>query len=313
MKQPVKNIKKQTGIALIVVMLVVTLVAIMAAGIASKQQLSIRRTSNLLNHEQAYMYLLGAEDWAKNILVQDFKDNKTDSFDDNWAVALPPIPVEGGSIQGKVKDLQARFNINNLLKAGNPDQDSIKLLQNLLNEKNIDIELTDAIVDWLDKDLDASIPAGAEDIDYLNNKIPYRAANRLMASSSEVVLIKGFDYQQYKKIAPYIITLPTFTPLNVNTATAMQISMLSNQISLTEAEEIVKARDKSGYKTVNEFIELEAIKGKKINKALLSVNSEYFLLEARAVIGNVHSRLYSVLHRDTQGKMNVLLRTQRRI
>ena len=107
---------QQAGIALIMVLLVVALVAIMAAGIASKQQLSTRRTGNLLNNEQAYMYLLGAEDWAKNILAQDFKDNKTDSFDDDWAVELPPIPVEGGTIQGKIKDLQARFNINNFLK-----------------------------------------------------------------------------------------------------------------------------------------------------------------------------------------------------
>lgn len=306
-------IKQQSGIALIMVLLVVALVAIMMAGIASKQKLSMRRTGNLLNNEQAYMYLLGAEDWAKNILAQDFKDNKTDSFDDDWALELPPIPVEGGTIQGKIKDLQARFNINNFLKAGNPDKDSIALFKNLLNENNIEAEVTDAIIDWLDADLDATIPAGAEDGDYLNSKVAYRAANRLMASASELVLVKGFNYKSYKKIAPYIVALPVFTPLNVNTAGAMQLSMLSNQISLTEAKEIIKERGKSGYKSVNEFIEQDALKGKKITKNLLSVRSEYFLLQARSVIGNVRSELYSVLYRDTGGKMKVLLRTQRRI
>ncbi len=306
-------IKQQAGIALIMVLLVVALVAIMATGIASKQKLSMRRTGNLLNSEQAYMYLLGAEDWAKNILAQDFKDNKTDSFDDDWALELPPIPVEGGTIQGKVKDLQARFNINNFLKAGKPDKDSITLFKNLLNENNIEAEITDAIIDWLDADLDATIPAGAEDGDYLNAKVSYRAANRLMASASELVMVKGFNYKNYKKIAPYIIALPVFTPLNVNTADAMQISMLSNQISLTEAKDIIKERSKSGYKSVDEFIKQDALKGKIIAKSLLSVRSEYFLLQARSVIGNVRSELYSVLYRDTGGKMKVLLRTQRRI
>ena len=304
---------QQTGIALIMVLIVIGIIGIMAANILSKQQLSTRRTENLRNSEQAYMYLLGAEDWAKNILAQDFKDNKTDSFDDDWALELPPIPVEGGTIQGKLKDLQARFNINNFLKAGNPDKDSIALFKNLLNENNLEIETTDAIIDWLDADLDSTIPAGAEDGDYLNNTVSYRAANRLMASASELVMVKGFNYKSYKKIAPYIIALPVFTPLNVNTADAMQISMLSNQISLTEAKDIVKERSKSGYKSVDEFIKQDALKGKKIAKSLLSVNSNYFLLQARSVIGGVRSELYSILHRDRDGKMKVLLRTQRRI
>ena len=307
------RINQQTGIALIMVLIVIGIIGIMAANILSKQQLSTRRTENLRNSEQAYMYLLGAEDWAKNILAQDFKDNKTDSFDDDWAVELPPIPVEGGTIQGKLKDLQARFNINNFLKEGNPDKDSMAVFKNLLNENNIETEITDSIIDWLDADLDSTIPAGAEDGFYLNNTISYRTANRLMASASELVMVKGFNYKIYKKIAPYVVALPVFTPLNVNTAGAMQISMLSNQISLTDAKDIIKERSKTGYKSVDEFIKQDALKGKKIVKSLLSVNSEYFLLQARSIIGNVRSELYSVLYRDKNGKMKVLLRTQRRI
>jgi len=304
---------QQKGIALIMVLLMVALMTIIATGLASQQQLSTRRTGNLLNNEQAYMYLLGAEDWAKNILVKDSKDNKTDSLNDDWATELPPIPVEGGVIQGKVKDLQGRFNINNLLKAGNPDAVNIETLRNLFIEKDIPVDLTDAIVDWIDKDLDPIATAGAEDGEYLNSAKPYRAANNLMASASELVLVKGFDYKKYKKIEPYITALPVSTALNVNTAEATQISMLSNQISLTEAEDLVKDRDKDGYKSVNEFLSHDALKGKKIDKNLLSVTSEFFLLQARSIIGNSKSELYSIIHRDQNGKVKVLLRSQRRI
>jgi len=306
-------IKQQTGIALIMVLLVVALIAIMATGMATKQKLSTRRTSNLLNNEQAYMYLLGAEDWAKNILAQDFKDNKTDSLGDDWAISLPPIPVDGGTIQGKVTDLQARFNINNFLKAGNPDQASILIFKNLLNEKDIDTRTTDAIIDWLDTNLDSTVPSGAEDGDYLNQQIAYRTANRLMGSASELVMVKGFGYKIYKRIAPYIVALPVYTPINVNTAGAIQLSMLSNQISVTDAEEIIKERGKLGYKSIEDFVGQDALKGKKFDKTLISVSSQYFLLQARSVIGSVRSELYSVLYRDTNGKMKVLLRTQRRI
>lgn len=313
MKKYKLKIQNQTGIALIMVLLVVALVTIIATGIASKQNISTRRTQNLLYNEQAYMYLLGAEDWAKNILAKDFKDNKTDSFDDDWAAELPPIPIEGGTIQGKVEDLQGRFNINNLLKATNPDQENIKVFRNLLIENNIDDNLTDAVVDWLDSDLDSTVPAGAEDGDYLNNAISSRAANRLMVSASELSIVKGFDNKKYKKISSYIVALPESTALNINTANAMQLSMLSNQVSLSEAEDIVKERDKSGYKSVAEFMALDSVKGKNIHKNLVTINSSYYLLKARSIIGNIKSELYSILYRDDKGEIKVLLRSQRRI
>lgn len=305
--------KKQTGIALIMVLLVVALVSIIATGIASKKNLSTRRTQNMLYNEQAYMYLLGAEDWAKNILTQDFKDNKTDSFDDNWAVELPPIPVEGGTIQGKIEDLQGRFNLNNLIKASNPDQENIKVFRNLLIENGIDDKLTDAVIDWLDSDLDATVPTGAEDSEYLNNAIPSRSANRLMASASELTLVKGFDNKKYTKLSAYIVALPESTTLNINTANAMQISSLSNQISITDAGDIIKQREKSGYKTIDEFLALNSLKGKKISKELISVTSSYYLLKARSIIGNARSELYSIMYRDNKGTIKVLLRSQRRI
>ena len=313
MRQNKVTSQKQSGIALIMVLLVVALVTIIATGIASKQNISTRRTQNLLYSEQGYMYLLGAEDWAKTILVQDSKDNKTDSLDDNWATTLPPIPVEGGTIQGTIEDLQGRFNINNILKASNPDQNNIIIFKNLLIEHDIDDGLVDALVDWLDEDLDSTVPNGAEDGIYLSNVTPSRTANHLMASATELTLVKGFDYKKYNEISEYIVALPEATTININTANAMQLSMLSNQVSLSEAEDIIKNREKSGFKTVDEFLALNSVKGKTISKEVLSVTSNYFLLKARSVIGSLKSELYSVLYRDTKGEVKVLLRSQRRI
>ena len=304
---------KQSGIALIMVLLVVALVTIIATGIASKQNISTRRTQNLLYSEQGYMYLLGAEDWAKSILIQDSKDNKTDSLDDSWATTLPPIPVEGGTIQGTIEDLQGRFNINNILKASNPDQNNIIIFKNLLTEHDVDDGLVDALVDWLDEDLDSTVPNGAEDGIYLSNVMPSRTANRLMASATELTLVKGFDFKKYNEISEYIVALPEATTININTANAMQLSMLSNQVSLSEAEDIIKNREKSGFKTIDEFLALNSVKGKAISKEVLSVTSNYFLLKARSVIGSLKSELYSILYRDSKGEVKVLLRSQRRI
>ena len=62
----------QRGVALILAMLVVSLAEMTAVSMSSDQLLFFRRTENLLYHEQAYMYLLGAEDWGKQVLARDF-------------------------------------------------------------------------------------------------------------------------------------------------------------------------------------------------------------------------------------------------
>lgn len=320
------DVKKQQGIALIMVLLVVALVTIIAAGIASNQKLSTKRTENILNNEQAYMYLLGAEDWAKDILITDAKDNDTDSLDDNWAAKLPPIPIDGGTIQGSIEDLQAYFNINSIVdSAGNPVAENIKILKNLVLEINnqqsnvvIPNDIDQAVVDWLDKNQDALPPNGAEDGEYLNKRIPYVTANKPMASTSELIKVNGFSYKIYSEMSSYVVALPaSVTTLNVNTINAMQISSLSNQISFEQAKDIIKSRDRKGYKTVDEFLDNPDVKNKNVNRNLLDVKSSYFLLRARAIIGKSRAELYSILYRNKAGKNNieikVLLRSQRRI
>lgn len=326
LNQHIGQVKKQQGIALIMVLLVVALVTIITTGITSKQQLSTRRTTNLLNNEQAYMYLLGAEDWARAILVQDAKDNKTDSLGDDWAVDLPAIPVEGGVIKGSIEDLQSRFNINSIIdNANKPVAENVLQLQRLVeainqqqNTISIPTDLDQAVLDWLDNNEDATTPNGAEDGAYLNKPIPYVAANQLMASSSELVKINRFNYSMYSEMAPYIVALPErSTLLNINTADAMQISSLSKQISFSQAKNIVKTRSKKGYKTVDEFLDVPEVKDRNVQQSQISTQSSFFLLKARAIIGKSRAELYSILYRSLDGnndaKVKVLLRSQRRI
>lgn len=58
---------KQTGVALITAMLVVALASVAAVAMTSRQQLDIRRTGNILHADQAYLYALGGELWAKDL------------------------------------------------------------------------------------------------------------------------------------------------------------------------------------------------------------------------------------------------------
>ena len=66
---------KQSGAALITAILITAIATIAAVSMASRQHLDIRRTTNVIESSQAYLFALGAEEWGKQVLVRDRQDN----------------------------------------------------------------------------------------------------------------------------------------------------------------------------------------------------------------------------------------------
>jgi len=109
--------------------------------------------------------------------------NDSDSTEDFWAESLPPVPVDGATVEGCIIDLNGKFNLNNLVdEEGKPAEIEFEQLKLLLAALNIDSAKADAIRDWIDRDLDATGAQGAEDDFYTGQTPPYRAANGDMVS-----------------------------------------------------------------------------------------------------------------------------------
>src|SRR5687768_3992345 len=124
---------QQRGVALITAMLIVALATTTAAWLTTTHQLSIRRTGNIINGDQAYQYALGLEMLAMVSLNEDFKESdKTDGYSDVWALEIPPFPVEGGQVTGRVIDLQGLFNLNSLYKNGKIEPGAEKTFKTML-------------------------------------------------------------------------------------------------------------------------------------------------------------------------------------
>ena len=66
---------KQSGVALITVMLVVALAAILLTQITGRLQLQMQRTTNVGFNQQAYWYAMGAEAFAKRVLLSSFEED----------------------------------------------------------------------------------------------------------------------------------------------------------------------------------------------------------------------------------------------
>lgn len=178
----------------------------------------------------------------------------------------------------------------------------IEVLQRLLESLELKPALAQAIADWIDPDPDPQFPDGAEDSDYTIQNPPYLAANRPFLSASELRLVKGVDWETFDKLAPMVCALPPGTPLNVNTAPAPVLAVLSKEgLKPADLERLLEDRPAEGYQNVDEFLNAAKLTVEAPVKALLGTASQYFLLRAEAQVGDGRAMLYSMLYRDQNG------------
>nr|VFJ96957.1 MAG: general secretion pathway protein K [Candidatus Kentron sp. LFY] len=317
--------ERMAGIALISVLLAVALVATISAGLIARQHIEIRRTTNLLHAHKAYQYALGVESWATRLLSRDLLEgqgNRIDHLSEAWARSLPPTEVAGGMLTGRIEDLQARFNLNNL-RLENPDDKGawhgdLACFRELLQQCRLEPHLVWPVVDWIDGgDRDGTSPGGAEDYEYLGLEIPYRTANRPMADPGELILVRGFDYDGYLCLLPFVSALPGRVPINVNTASARVLMARIDGMTETQAEQVTERRKTEPYQSVDGFTEyLKTIgapvpEGKdRFDEGSIGVASDYYRIVASARTGNTRMDLFTRIERLENGKIRVLSRSR---
>ncbi|MDT0618673.1 type II secretion system minor pseudopilin GspK [Salinisphaera sp. P385] len=300
---------RQRGVALLTALMVVALVAMLGAGMLTRMNIAMHRGGNLWLDQQALWYAVGVESWVGEILRRDRENNQIDTLEEPWAQPVDYLPIEGGAISGQVIDLQGRLNINNL--AGGQAQQAldqfIRLIQ-LVGE-------TDAVTaravaqstrDWIDADIQPTLPDGAEDDYYLGLSPAYRTANRPMTDVSELRSVRGMNAELFQRLAPYITALPTATAVNVNTAPAPVLASIAEGLDLAMATDLVEQREEAAWESVEAFLQNETLAGREISAENLSVASSYFMASGRVSVDRVSVSFASVLQRGDRGGTRVI-------
>ncbi len=300
--------RSQRGVAVITAILIVAIGTMIAVNLVWQGKLDQRRAEAALAADQGLMYVQGAEAWAADILRQDLVDSPdTDHLGEQWAVELPPLPVDGGAIQGRLEDLQGRFNLNNLIaRDGTENELARKEFERLLALVEVDPALAGAVVDWLDADTELRFPTGGEDVVYSGSDPPYRTANSTITSVSELLAIAGMDRESYSRLAPYLTALPQGTKLNVNTASDVVLASLSDNIDIGTAASLVEQRAGA------EFLDIDDTFAGLVEPDVLQTIdgvSEHFLLTATVTLGTNQLTMRSVLQRDRSGITRALFRS----
>jgi general secretion pathway protein K len=306
--------RRQRGVALITAVLIVALATILAINVTFRGMIDQRRSANLFALDQGFEVALGAEAWAADFLRKDAQDSQQDHFGEAWAQQMPPLPIDEGvgTVEGRLEDLQGRFNLNNLVFSdGTPNELAIKQFERILSMVELEPTWAVAIADWIDADVNPGFPDGAEDAIYTGMDPPHLTANMPITRASELLVLPEFGIERYRRLQPYVTALPGGTKLNVCTASGVVLDSLSEtqrQFSLNP-QDLATRRKEACFPTVEDIRGTLGQAGYDQVKDTIGESSSYFRATVWVTIGTTQFTLYSLLARGGAGTIKPLLRS----
>jgi len=251
MRTPVR----QRGVALLMAMIIVTLVATLASAMIWQQWRAVQVEAAERARAQSSWILSGALDWAELILREDAKTGGADYLGEPWSVPLAEARLSTflaadksntddapeAFLSGSITDAQARYDLRNLIDGQlKVDPQQLASLQQLFQSIGVAPDVADRIATGM---RDALAPPGAA---AGTNNIP------LMPAHVAQLGFFGIDADSVQKMAPYVVLLPVAKPINLNTASREVIAAVIPGLGIGGAERLIQVRQRTPFKTVAE-------------------------------------------------------------
>lgn len=292
--------RRQRGAALLLAMLTVALVATMAAAAMWQQWRSIEIEARERERLQAAWILVGALDWARLILREDARSGGPDHLAEPWSIALREARLstflamdrsdsglgEDAFLSGQISDAQARLNISNLIlgnQVSEPDRAAFARLFALLG---IAISELDLLVDNLLRATAGAAAAtdGGISLPLYPQRLP------------ELAWL-GLSAQTLEQLQPHVVVLPTRTQLNLNTASAEVIAARIDGVDLSDARNLVNARNRTPFRTLSEVRRILP-DAQPLDPSQVGVASRFFEVEGRLRLRDTEVRELSLVQRN---------------
>ena len=284
----------ERGAALIVAMLV----AAIAAAVATTLTVEGARWQALVegrrDHARAVSLAAAGVQWARQVLADDAAHGPIDHLAEPWAFPLPATPVDGGSVEGRIDDAQARLNVNGIGGSDGNAAIARQRMGRVLAGAGVDAALVDAIADFVDLD-EAPRERGAEDAAYAPTGGV--AANAPLVRVGELAAVRGLTNAALARLAPDVAALPLEATVNVNTATPNVLAAILPSLDAGGIAAIVAARRERPYASVDDFVTRNAVRTTAIETAGLGVGSRLFLVRVRARQGQAIVRAEALIAR----------------
>jgi general secretion pathway protein K len=277
-------------------MLTVTLVATFAVTALWQQWRATEIETAERARVQAAWILTGALDWARLILREDARAGGPDHFGEPWAIALQEARLStflavdrqateterDAFLSGAISDLQARFNLSNLLQGEDVDENAVEAFERLLERLDLPPALAGATAAALKRARqgtgDPQAPLRPERVGQLGMLgLPPAAVEALRREAT---------------------LLPERTPVNLNTASLNVLVASIEGLDVGGAQRLIAAREREPLRSLADAVRLlPALEG-QIKDGLHGVASSHFEVRGRLRLDDLAVEELSVVKRS---------------
>jgi len=310
---------RQRGVALLTAILLVALGTILAASMAYENALTARRAQATFALDQSLLIAEAGEALAAYALRETRKAYPAQVYPAQpWSMPYGPAEIVPGiTLEAHLEDMAGRFNLNSLVdQTGTINPATLAVFENLLENLGLESKWGALIADWIDADSVAYGADGAEDATYLSQMPPYRTANVLITSTSELLALPGFGRDRYLRLAPYVSALPQDVRINLCSASGPVLDALigpgHREYSGLDPQTLAVDRKQSCYPLKKDFDTSfnGDSKAQAAADVMIAETSDYFRLTSIVNIGTTQFALYSLMHEENGGtKIHTIQRT----
>ncbi|QXI25913.1 type II secretion system minor pseudopilin GspK [Pseudomonas vanderleydeniana] len=301
---------KQEGMAIISALLIAAVVAVIAAGMLSRETVFTRSLEAEQLRVQGSWQLRGGLELSRQVLWEARQRDPLTHQAQAWA--QPIQSARGGRFDGRLEDEQGKFNLRNLVSDERIDAEQMEGFARLCEM----IGVKSVVAQRIAQRVISSYPrlqnperqaSGALQGTFDSGRLtspgaadkPLPATRPMLRSLDDLRSVDGVDDETLARLAPHVTILPANTWINGNTATAEVLASQVPGLSPQRARGLISERD-SGQWFINrgDFVNRLRMPQLVVADIKVGITSEWFLLLGQARNDRRRVNLTALLHRS---------------
>jgi general secretion pathway protein K len=297
----------QQGMAIISALLIAAVVAVIAAGMLTRQSVSTRALEADQQRVQGRWVLHGGLEISRQLLWDARQRDPLTRLDQPWAQRL-----NAQGFEGRLEDEQGKFNLRNLVANERVDEAQVQAFQRLCALIGISAGLSQRISQRVIGSYPYLLnPQIAENTASKNtfdsgratspnaSRKPQNPKLPMLRSVDDLRSVEGVNEVVIGKLAPYLTVIPATTWLNGNTATAPVLAAYVPGLSLERAQALINERD-AGRWFINrgDFVNRLRMPNLELTSVKVGITSDWFRLRGEARRDQRRVSLDALLHRS---------------
>ncbi|MFJ7312096.1 type II secretion system minor pseudopilin GspK [Pseudomonas sp. NPDC098747] len=298
------DLAKQQGMAIISALLIAAVVAVIAAGMLTRQSVATRALEADQHRVQGRWMVQGGLEISRQLLWDARQRDPLTRLDQPWAQRL----IAQG-FEGRLEDEQGKFNLRNLVANERVDEAQIQAFGRLCELIGISAGLSQRISQRVIASYPRLLtpPVADNNSNFDSGRATSPNASRkpenpklpMLRNLDDLRSVEGVNDAVISKLAPYITVIPATTWINGNTATAPVLAAYVPGLSLERAQALINERD-AGRWFINrgDFVNRLRMPNLELTSVKVGITSDWFRLRGEARREQRRVSLDALLHRS---------------